>query len=67
MTDSHVVCWREAVRVCLTTSGVSPLARHLARLPEGEREMLLKGIGSEGLRAAVSSLLRRQREQLALV
>jgi len=28
--------------------------------------MLLEGIGSEELRAAVNSLLRRQQEQLAL-
>jgi hypothetical protein len=46
---------------------MDPLAKHLARLPENDRSMLLESIDSEALRAEVDSLLRKQQEQLALV
>jgi hypothetical protein len=67
MTDTTLLCWREAMRVCMGTAETRRLAEHLARLPEMERTMLLEGIDSDGLRAAVNSVLRRRQEQLALV
>ncbi len=66
MTDTQLVCWRGAISACIRTGEQGGLARHLAGLREDDREMLLEGIGSEELRAAVNSLLRRQQEQLAL-
>jgi len=67
MTDGTLCCWRDVVRVCLDLAEIIPVAEHLARLPESERQMLLDGIDSDGLRVAVDSVLRRQQEQLALV
>lgn len=67
MTDTKVLCWREAVRACMRRDEVGGLAEHLVRLPEDDRAMLLEGIDSDELRAQVNSLLRRQQEQLALV
>jgi len=67
MSDGKLLRWREAVRVCMRVAEVGPLAKHLARLPEDDRAMLLDGIGSEMLRSEVNALLRRQQEQLALV
>jgi hypothetical protein len=66
MSEGKLLRWREAIRVCMRAE-VGPLARHLARLPEDDRSMLLDGIGSEVLRSEVNALLRRQQEQLALV
>lgn len=67
MTDAAVLRWRDAMPVCLGAGEVKRLARHLARLPEGERRMLLDGIDSDLLRVAVDSLLRQNEQQLALV
>jgi hypothetical protein len=67
MTETNLLCWQEAIRVCIGPSDIARLAEHVARLPEGQRRMLLDGIDSDGLRAAVNSLLRRRQEQLALV
>lgn len=67
MSEAKLACWGEAFRVCMRATGVDPLAKHLARLPEDDRLMLLESIDSESLRAEVDSLLRKQQEQLALV
>jgi len=67
MSNTKLGCWREAFRVCLRLAETAPLARHLARLPEDDRSMLLEGIDSDLLRAEVNAVLRRQQEQLALV
>ena len=67
MSDLMISRWAEAVRLCLERSQLGPLARHLARLPEGDRSILLEGIGSEALSAEVKAVLRRREEQLALV
>ena len=67
MTDTKLVCWREAVRACMGGEKAGGLAEHLVQLPDGERAMLLEGIDCDELRAAVNSLLRRQQEQLVLV
>jgi hypothetical protein len=67
MSDEQVLCWREAVRVCMRRGAAVGLAQHLARLSEDDRAMLLAGIDSEELRTEVNCLLRRQQEQLALV
>ncbi len=67
MSEARPVCWGEAFRVCMRVTGTGALAKYLARLPEGDRLMLLDGINSDLLRAEVDSLLRSQQEQLALV
>ena len=67
MSETKLQCWREAFHVCMRRTETAPLARHLARLPEGDRSMLLEGIGSDLLRAEVNTVLRSQQEQLALV
>ncbi|MDH4179424.1 MAG: hypothetical protein OEV33_02860 [Armatimonadota bacterium] len=67
MSETKLQCWREAFHVCMRRAETAPLARHLARLPEGDRSMLLEGIGSDLLRAEVKAVLRSQQEQLALV
>ena len=67
MTDTQLLCWREAVRVCMGQGEASGLAEHLVRLAEHDRAMLLEEIDSDELRTAVNSLLRREQEQLALV
>ena len=67
MSNTKLQCWREAFHVCMRRAETAPLARHLAQLPEGDRSMLLEGIGSELLRAEVNAVLRSRQEQLALV
>ena len=67
MSETKLMCWREAFRVCMRVAGMRPLATHLARLPEDDRVMLLDGIDSDLLRAEVHSVLRKEQEQLALV
>ena len=67
MSEAKLQCWGEAFRVCMRRAEVAPLARHVAGLPEGDRSMLLEGIGSDLLRAEVNAVLRSQQEQLALV
>ena len=67
MSETKLMRWREAFRVCMRVAGMGPLATHLARLPEDDRVMLLDGIDSDLLRAEVHSALRKQQEQLALV
>ena len=67
MTETEALRWHEAVRVCIRRGDDARLAEYLTGLPEGERAMLLDGIGSEVLRAHVNSLLRRRQEQLALI
>ena len=67
MSETKLLCWPEALRVCLRGESVGSLAEHLARLPEEERIILLDGIDSDLLRAAVAAVLRRAQEQLALI
>jgi hypothetical protein len=67
MSERTLLCWREAFQVCMRRAEVDPLARHLARLPESDRSMLLAGIDSKMLRSAVKAMLRQEQEQLALV
>ncbi len=66
MSDTTMVCWREALRACVRSGEAVGLAEHLARLPEDERAVLLEGLECEELRARVNSLLLLRQEQLAL-
>lgn len=67
MTETEQFCWQETVRVCMEGADEGRLAEHLAQLPHDHRATLLDGIGSERLRARVDRVLRRRRDQLALV
>ena len=67
MSETKLRRWREAFQVCMRLAETAPLARHVARLPEGDRSMLLEEIGSDLLRMEVNAVLRSQQEQLALV
>ena len=67
MSETGLLCWREAMRVWVETRDMGRLAEYLARLPEEERTSLLAGIDCDGLTVAVHSLLKQRQEQLALV